>query len=37
MFLRRCERRKNGKVHSYWTLVESYRTKKGSPHISHPG
>jgi transposase len=30
MFLRRCERRKNGKVHSYWTLVESYRTKKGS-------
>ncbi len=30
MFLRRCERRKNGKVHSYWALVESYRTKKGS-------
>src|ERR1700758_4358744 len=30
MFLRRCERRKNGKVHGYWTLVESSRTKKGS-------
>jgi transposase len=30
MFLRRCERCKNGKVHGYWTLVESYRTKKGS-------
>jgi transposase len=30
MFLRRCERRKDGKVHSYWALVESYRTKKGS-------
>jgi len=30
MFLRRCERRKRGKVHTYWALVESYRTKKGS-------
>lgn len=30
MFLRRCERRKNGKRHSYWALVESYRTAKGS-------
>jgi hypothetical protein len=30
MFLRRCERRKDGKVHSYWALVESYRTKGGS-------
>ena len=30
MFLRRCQRRKDGKVHSYWALVESYRTKKGS-------
>ena len=30
MFLRRCERRKDGKVHTYWALVESYRTKKGS-------
>jgi transposase len=30
MFLRRCERRKDGKVHAYWALVESYRTKRGS-------
>jgi transposase len=30
MFLRRLERRKNGKVHSYFALVESYRTAKGS-------
>jgi transposase len=30
MFLRRCERRKNGKTHSYWALVESVRTAKGS-------
>ena len=30
MFLRRCTRRKNGKTHSYWALVESYRTAKGS-------
>ena len=30
MFLRRCERRKNGKKHTYWSLVESYRTAKGS-------
>ncbi len=30
MFLRRCERRKDGKIHTYWALVESYRTKKGS-------
>jgi transposase len=30
MFLRRCERRKNGKRHSYWALVESYRTARGS-------
>lgn len=30
MFLRRFERRKSGKVHSYWALVESYRTAKGS-------
>jgi transposase len=30
MFLRRCERRKNGKVHTYWALVESYRTARGS-------
>ena len=30
MFLRRFDRRKNGKPHSYWALVESYRTAKGS-------
>lgn len=30
MFLRRCKRRKNGKSHTYWALVESYRTARGS-------
>ena len=30
MFLRRYERRKDGKVHCYFALVESYRTAKGS-------
>ncbi len=30
MFLRRFERRKDGKINSYWALVESYRTPKGS-------
>jgi transposase len=30
MFLRRFQRRKNGKVHSYFALVESQRTAKGS-------
>ena len=30
MFLRRCERRKNGKAHTYWALVESFRTARGS-------
>jgi transposase len=30
MFLRRCERRKNGKRHTYWALVESVRTAGGS-------
>jgi transposase len=30
MFLRRCMRRKNGKPHTYWALVESYRTARGS-------
>jgi transposase len=30
MFLRRCQRRKDGKMHTYWALVESYRTTKGS-------
>lgn len=30
MFLRRYERRKNGKPHTYWALCESYRTARGS-------
>jgi hypothetical protein len=30
MFLRRCVRRKNGKQHTYWPLVESYRTARVS-------
>lgn len=30
MFLRRCKRKKNGKRHTYWALVESYRTGRGS-------
>jgi hypothetical protein len=30
MFLRRCQRRKSGKTHTYWALVESYRTARGS-------
>lgn len=30
MFLRRCERKKNGKGHVYWALVESIRTARGS-------
>jgi hypothetical protein len=32
MFLKRLERRKNGKGHTYWALVESVRTAKGSRH-----
>jgi transposase len=32
MFLKRCQRRKNGKNHVYWSLVESYRTARGSRH-----
>jgi transposase len=32
MFLKRCERRKSGKKHTYWVLVESVRTPKGSRH-----
>jgi transposase len=32
MFLKRLERRKNGKAHTYWALVESFRTAKGSRH-----
>ena len=30
MFLRRYERRKNGKTHTYWALAESIRTARGS-------
>ena len=29
MYLRRCYRRKDGKRHAYWALVESYRTGRG--------
>ena len=29
MFIRPCYRRKNGKNHAYWALVESYRTDRG--------
>jgi transposase len=29
MFLRRFHKRKNGKAHVYWALVETYRTAKG--------
>jgi len=29
MFVRPCYRRKNGKRHAYWALVESYRTARG--------
>lgn len=29
MFLRRFQKRKNGKSHVYWALVETYRTAKG--------
>jgi len=29
MYLRRCYRRKNGRRHAYWALVESYRTERG--------
>ncbi|MBE3098547.1 MAG: IS1634 family transposase [Planctomycetes bacterium] len=32
MFLKRLERRKNGKRHTYWALVESVRTTGGSRH-----
>ena len=30
MYLRRINRKKSGKNHYYWALVESYRTEKGS-------
>jgi transposase len=29
MFIRQCYRRKNGKRHAYWALVESYRAERG--------
>jgi hypothetical protein len=29
MFLRPCYRRKNGKRHAYWALMESHRTERG--------
>lgn len=29
MFIRPCFRRKDGKRHAYWALVESYRTERG--------
>src|ERR1700760_4728219 len=29
MFLRRSERKKNGKVHSYWSIVENRRLDGG--------
>jgi hypothetical protein len=32
MFLKRCLRRKNGKTHTYWALVASDRTARGSRH-----
>jgi transposase len=32
MFLKRLEKRKNGKVHTYWALVESIRTARGARH-----
>jgi len=32
MFLKRLERRKGGKQHTYWALVESIRTERGSRH-----
>lgn len=39
MFLRRYERRKNGKKHTYWALVESIRTARGSRQrvVAHLG
>ena len=37
MFLKRLERRKNGKGHTYWALVESIRTaKRGYSRDSRP-
>jgi transposase len=32
MFLKRLTRRKNGKLHTYWALIESMRTQRGPRH-----
>ena len=32
MFIRSCYRKKNGKRHAYWALMESYRTERGPRH-----
>jgi len=32
MFLKRLRRRKNGKTHTYWALMESIRTERGPRH-----
>src|SRR3990170_8954103 len=32
MFLKRLERRKSGKKHTYWARVQSVRTARGSRH-----
>lgn len=32
MFIKRCTRKKNGKPHTYWQLVESYRMPRGPRH-----
>ncbi|MFH0991798.1 MAG: hypothetical protein V1799_17455, partial [bacterium] len=39
MFLRRKCRHKDGKPHTYWELVESYRTERGPRQrvVSHLG
>ena len=29
MFIRPCYRKKDGRRHAYWALVESYRTERG--------
>jgi hypothetical protein len=39
MFLRRFQKRKNGKSRVYWALAETYRTAKGPRHqtVSYSG
>ena len=40
MFLRRTERRKDGKTHSYWNIVENKRLDDGrvaQRHVLYPG